>query len=79
MIEGIFASVFLMQFVISLFLLGLAGFETTVTAGFTRSQFNVCFYCACILIELFLMCYAGHLVMDEVGIFFFSSSNICIL
>lgn len=82
-IEGIFSKMLLLQFLTSLFIFGLTGFQATV-GSFSTFQFNVYAYCLCILSELFIYCWFANQVIDQVrckatGFLFFSFLILCFL
>lgn len=63
-IESIFSYMLLLQFLTSLFIFGLTGFQATV--GPYR-QFNVYAYCCCISSELFIYCWFANQVLNQVS------------
>lgn len=63
-IESIFSYMLLLQFLASLFIFGLTGFQATV--GSYR-QFMVYAYCCCVLSELFIYCWFAHQVLHQVS------------
>lgn len=62
-VEGVFSYMLLLQFLASLFIFGLTGFQATV--GSYR-QYNVYAYCCCVLSELFIYCWFSNQVIDQV-------------
>lgn len=62
-IEGIFSYMILLQFLASLFIFALIGFQATV--GSYR-QYNVFAYCCCASTELFIFCWFSHQVIEQV-------------
>lgn len=64
-VEDIFSNMMLLQFLTSLFIFGLTGFQATV-GKYSAYQFNVYAYCCCICSELFIYCWFAHQVINQV-------------
>lgn len=67
-IEKIFTMMLLLQFFTSLSIIGMTGFQATVTKSASGTQIVIYLYCVCILFELLLYCYFANQVIEEVNI-----------
>lgn len=66
-IEHIFTNMLLLQFLTSLSIIGMTGFQATVAQSVNGTQIVIYMYCVCILFELFLYCWFSNQVMEEVS------------
>lgn len=67
-IEQIFTNMLLLQFLTSLSIVAVTGFQATVAQSASGTQTVVYMYCVCILFELFLYCWFANQVIEEVSI-----------
>lgn len=65
-VESIFSMMLLWQFLTSLFIFGLTGFQATVTQQ-NEYQFIIYAYCCCIFSELFIYCWFANQIIEEVS------------
>lgn len=65
-VESIFSMMLLLQFLTSLFIFGLTGFQATVTTQ-SEYQFIIYAYCCCIFSELFIYCWFANQIIEEVS------------
>lgn len=62
-IESNFSSMVLLQFLASLFIFGLTGFQATVSS---YRQIMVYAYCCCVSSQLLIYCWFAHQIIDQV-------------
>lgn len=66
-IEAIFSEMLLLQFLTSLLIFGMTGFQATVNNSFgSTQQITIYAYCCCILFELFVYCWFSNQVITQV-------------
>lgn len=66
-IESIFSEMLLLQFLTSLLIFGMTGFQATVNNSFgSPEQITIYAYCCCILFELFVYCWFSNQVITQV-------------
>lgn len=65
-IEEIFTNMLLLQFLTSLSIVAVTGFQATVAQSSSGTQIVIYMYCVCILFELFLYCWFANQVIEEV-------------
>lgn len=65
-IEGIFTGVLLIQFLASMLIFGLTGFQATVRTERSLSDFTLYAYCLCLTSELFIYCWFANQVLEQV-------------
>lgn len=66
-IEAIFSEMLLLQFLTSLLIFGMAGFQATVNNSIGNAQqITMYAYCCCILFELFVYCWFSNQVINQV-------------
>lgn len=63
-IEAVFSEMLLLQFVTSLLIFGMTGFQATVNGS--SSQITIYAYCLCILFELFVYCWFSNQAKAQV-------------
>lgn len=66
-IETIFTGVLLIQFLTSMLIFGLTGFQATVRSERSGSDLTLYAYCMCIFSELFIYCWFANQVLDQVS------------
>lgn len=71
-IEGIFSYMILLQFVVSLFIFALTGFQAIVGS---HLQFNIYAYCCCASSELFILCWFSNQVINQVNVLQIDTEN----
>lgn len=62
--EQTYSGIFVVQFVTSMCMFGLVGFQVTVTPGYSRAQFTINVYCLCLFVELFSICSLAHQIIE---------------
>lgn len=65
-IETIFTGVLLIQFLASMTIFGLTGFQATVRSERSGSDFTLYAYCLCLISELFIYCWFANQVLEQV-------------
>lgn len=82
-IETIFTGVLLIQFLTSMLIFGLTGFQATVRSEISGSDITLYAYCMCIFSELFIYCWFANQVLDQVsgkpGLLYLNKILICAL
>lgn len=65
-IEAIFSEMLLLQFLTSLLIFGMTGFQATVNNSYgSTQQITIYAYCCCILFELFVYCWFSNQVITQ--------------
>lgn len=66
-IEAVFSEMLLLQFLTSLLIFGMTGFQATVNgSNGSTSQITIYAYCCCILFELFVYCWFSNQAITQV-------------
>lgn len=73
--EDIFRQPVLLQFFTSLMIFAMTGFQATVRAGGSGGAVLIYFYCGCIFCQLFVYCWFGNEVFEQVGGIFKASQK----
>ncbi|XP_048510925.1 odorant receptor 4-like isoform X2 [Athalia rosae] len=76
-LEGMFSNVILLQFGTSLIIIGLTGFQVTVSAHRGGRFLPMLAYLCCILLELLLYCWYGNEIIVEVKSHPRISASVC--